>query len=802
MPNIALDPIDTPRSEADYWRHFNELLDSTKPDFRDIPLHNTFSYYKRRFNDFLTLYPKLEGEERAITQFDLRDIWHLIDAPLFEATVGLPQYVVVNILVLSLVDPQTYWSLYKRNFYQRTPLQQYTLLKTMTAWCKHNAFMPEGRCLYELQNTYGYQVTPLESEAFYQQARDLASGTSQILGGVPNARAKFNEALDYIYQMIRKQVKLKENYTLRDHIASGLWLRPTRTEIEYDAEVIIDGETFIISKNKALLLDEVTVDRLYDICVNKTKVQYWTFIKPEQGKQRVAERSDLPSHIKLDYVQTKLGEPWKRIFSMFTGFSSGRRLLFQMVMANFGGWRVPFDWDAMDHQPTGWMVLDMLQHDLDLLPDTDDWLKQNIMLSHENAECNITPPLERGKGEDHWIRVTNGVQSGSRDTSPWDSIFNLAIVLMALRLVQVTPLLLALVGDDTILHFKLRDDALAFVRGMAALKVIFSTSKFSISKLGSEFLRVWYTQGRAYGYLARGIGGLTQRKPWSNDPYGPASIAERQFAVITVMYRRGAPWPAIKLLAHAVRLTFSRINKISYDVLAIPPNMGGYGVDPFRVIFSTVIRKVEDLPVEYTPSTTWRRDHEQKRLEETYAITPTVPELNRTVEKQLHAILAFSGMPGTAGKLRELQVNSLEHARLLKGPTRYYEQRPGTIIDFQPVIALERFHDWGTRLADAAAYPSARDTILPPYYRTELMALTRKFGGRANAEAALTHTPPVKPPPLWVPELYEQLSRMFWAVAYGIAYQTQLSTTRLWYLLNSLDIQRTLDERLRFVYRP
>jgi hypothetical protein len=219
----------------------------------------------------------------------------------------------------------------------------------------------------------------------------------------------------------------------------------------------------------------------------------------------------------------------------------------------------------------------------------------------------ITPEQER-------IHVTGGLPSGLYLTSIVGDGFNKTAcnaVITLLREVGVR------VGDDDV-DLKIQGDDSSFLDwSVATLQMIDwmlsrmgfigGTGKFGITSESTEFLRVAYNSEGCFGYPARAVAGIVERKPWSDTPMKETDIIEAILDAVAICERRGM---MMNDSADRLLRIWCRKNKISYVAARTPHMNGGYGIgEPIldtRVTGLPVMGTISGVSVER--KTTYRED--------------------------------------------------------------------------------------------------------------------------------------------------------------------------------------------------
>lgn len=208
-----------------------------------------------------------------------------------------------------------------------------------------------------------------------------------------------------------------------------------------------------------------------------------------------------------------------------------------------------------------------------------------------------------------------------------------------------------------------------FRLGYASINAIGADAKYGIHYQETEFLRIWYANDRVYGYPNRAIPSLTQRKPWTSDPWDPEGVVKAQIKTVRLIERRlGRELPQIEKI---VVQSWGRKRKLEKTWLTVPIAMGGLGILPWtgRIPDRMMPRiDVEQIRVNFETA----RGTELKyisRLQEALPLTSV--ELSADVAKELQqkamrGKASSDDLPGLNRILRQNYVTELEKFRKVR----------------------------------------------------------------------------------------------------------------------------------------
>lgn len=439
----------------------------------------------------------------------------------------------------------------------------------------------------EASGLSGYRNPPFQNFDFIAETKKLAEGGEEhgIVGEDWIEEFK-NAATAVRGGSIAKSV---EWMTLEDFIASDLATTggaSTWGKVEWEFE----GEKGKFKARKNFLLDITTPEFLAkETRANLGKQVNKSFIKSELGKMRIAVTGDIWSYFSqawLNYLaggvylswpgntlDEKIGQQTKRMSAMLSALD--------------GQYGLPFDFAAFDHQPQTIEVVELADQFLSCgeynVPTSqrDDWfdVKSRTLESFRNAEL-----VAHDKGQEYIFPIEGGVQSGIRLTSLlgnyWNSVMTEIAKVMVRRLGYEGPLPSWLRGDDSAIYGENYWVVLIMRLAYAAINAVGNDSKYGIHFQNSEFLRIWYSKERCYGYPNRAIPGIMQRKPWSSEPWDPEGVVKAQLDTVNIIQRRTGV--SQDDLRREVVRDWTRIRKQTSRWLELPVTLGGLGLLPFR----------------------------------------------------------------------------------------------------------------------------------------------------------------------------------------------------------------------------
>lgn len=314
-----------------------------------------------------------------------------------------------------------------------------------------------------------------------------------------------------------------------------------------------------------------------------------SLVKSELAKIRIAVSSELEFYLIWAYFQHLHGPD---IYRQWSGVTLGenarteRIRLDEMVQATNRAVGFPADFETFDRQPLtdeitaiGASLVSAASTVGPLEPRLVDAALHGLRYSTLEA-----PPVKGVTSPKLWVK--DQLPSGIAITSAVGNGFNAVASESQIRLVEAWTrqyrslwlLRVDLRGDDS--SFILLELGYGYLLALAAkcLNFRYAHNKVSLLSQGTEILRV--SISAAYGcrgYGARLVPTLTQRKPWSNEPWDAEGSIRAQWDTCTALERRGLPGLSLwgKLTA-----VWSKKRGLPAVVLSVPTSLGGLGLGP------------------------------------------------------------------------------------------------------------------------------------------------------------------------------------------------------------------------------
>lgn len=492
-----------------------------------------------------------------------------------------------------------------------TPLtrnQYFEGLKPLLAAIKRVVMDPGLRCkVSECHILSGYLLTPPEGFDMAKESQLLAEGGEMCPHGLGDGDwpTEFAECVKLVLEEC--QGHRGTWVPFREYVESLEWATSGSSSLG-KLEFTVDGTDEKVKARKNLVPYLFTTDELMERVAKRRRQQSNTVVlKKEPGKVRVVVASDLESYLVASWLLKITGHVYtKGLAGGITLDETVSEIVARTVATadDPDTYVLPFDFKSYDHQPTTEEVQIIVklfdEVGASQVPPEGRQEWKELLDDHIAGFANATLHVHTDK-RDFDIKITGGVMSGWRETSLVGNIWNAAMMKAAERTVaklSPTPLIPKkkyIRGDDSYLTFDTYTDTLLYRVGIAAVGALGADQKYSINKGEGEFLRVWHARKVASGYVPRAIVGLTQRKPWANEPWTVGTDASTSIETARVLERRvwaPAIWqesdePLTQRYTNIAAQVWSRKYRQSKHYLALPRYRGGLGLTDYTDMVST-----------------------------------------------------------------------------------------------------------------------------------------------------------------------------------------------------------------------
>jgi len=626
----------------------------------------------------------------ALTTVDRRARAEILLARLGLVQLKWDYIFVCNLLyACSLFDPSWFDFQVKINALDHGPMDFIARAKRVSDTIKTIPFThPNWNQFVENGTFSGYRNAPFPGFDMFKDTFDLANSAkpqfyprgetvkSMVAKALPMAHHRLDDFLDY-----------------PSYVRSQKWLTAGSSMVGKVTGADGSGEKFKFRAKKNMLPYLYSLDDLVEHSLATVAQDNRSFLKPELGKLRIAVSSDVDTYLKQSYLNYLLNgayKDWPGSTIEETAPVQADRMLETLKLLHhaFG---LPFDYLAFDHQPEleelEAITAHLTTHASLNVPDfyRAEWARISANIVAGMGDAYITA---NDAGRKETYRVKSGVMSGYRLTTVMGNAWN------TLKTAIVENLLTTFGIDVSLLHRWIRGDdtavigddqyvLLAFSQLYSAIGVDYAPGKFSIRRGAVEFLRVWYSD-RAYGYPARALPGLTQRKAWASEPWSPVNTIVDVFDSCSVLQRRGVDsvdaWSTISRI-------WLRNHRLPRAALTVPKELGGYGVEPWDGSTRLTTRLPFPTPqstrttfdnLDYSwPSSQIKADFEQS------GIAITLSEAETLARDKWFGMMASDDVPQIAASMRSLWNDEL---KVVKAKT--YKQKVDLPSTFFPRLEI------------------------------------------------------------------------------------------------------------------
>lgn len=397
-----------------------------------------------------------------------------------------------------------------------------------------------------------------------------------------------------------------------------------------------DGSVKKVKARKNMVADVIDLGNLATDALDATAQINFTIIKSELGKLRLAVAGDIYTYLKQTYVNYLLGGAyydWPGNTTEETFEEQTLRLAKMLELASkmYG---LPYDYAGFDHQPTTpelvGIVKRLCDHAALNVPPSKQAEFWEIANNVINGFSHSTLEVREGGKVTESFKVTGGLMSGLRWTSVvgngWNSIMTgLALKVLNAWGISTSKIDRYIRGDDSAIFVPNWATGAAMNLAYDAVGAKGGEGKFSLQLNKMEFLRVWFDQ-RCYGYAARAIPGLTQRKPWSSNPWSEDMIIKALADTCRTLRRRvPARVTEINSLWVTLRRVWCQNHNLPEAVCWTPRSSGGFGLEPspsgeaWRIEPAVPVQDT-DKGLDVLNQNSWREDRLRSYFQERYKI--------------------------------------------------------------------------------------------------------------------------------------------------------------------------------------
>jgi len=407
-----------------------------------------------------------------------------------------------------------------------------------------------------------------------------------------------------------------------------------------------------------------------------------SLVKSELAKIRIAVASDLGFYLVWSYLHHLYGNiytSWPGVTLNETPAQEAQRM-YNTVQQCKGNYGYPADFEKFDSQPLT-SEIRYIGNTLLRIAATAGPIDPAVSIQSqyglEHSYLSTPKVAAGGHLRQERFRVKDYLPSGIAITSAIGNAFNCKASCSMLGLVygwtRRHPNLwltdLALRGDDS--SFICRNEAYCLLLALAAkvLGYVHAEGKVAITAEATELLRVAFSPAGCRGYPMRIIPSLTQRKPWSNEPWGPEDRIVSQWATCSALERRGLA--GLELWSR-LTLVWARVRQLPTSYLSSSRMLGGLGLGPPGNLAQHSVSLIPDLstPLAVTETSTWAIAYTTAK----YTVDGIVPPPNVVRQFALEdatALLTTVDIPEAA---RANQQAYKEHLTRLRSVVAAYPQ--------------------------------------------------------------------------------------------------------------------------------
>lgn len=504
--------------------------------------------------------------------------------------------------------------------------------------------------------------------------------------------------------------------SFKDYVIEAKWLTAGASSVGRVEVETEDGKKISIKARKNMVADVVDLAKLADDAMAATVQENYTVIKSELGKIRLAVAGDIYTYLKMSWITKLLGGayydwPGNTSEEDFEQQTERMAKMLELCSKTLG---LPYDYAGFDHQPNTDELIAIAQHLCDHarwnVPETEryiyDIISRNVVNGFRNStlEVRSSDANEREKFD-----VTGGLMSGLRWTSTVGNAWNSVMTGLCLMLLESWG-----ISTEKVDRYIRGDDSAIFVPNWAtgaAMNIAYDAigaeggeGKYSLQYHQMEFLRVWY-KDRCYGYPSRALPGLTQRKPWSNEPWSEDMVLRAIHETCRTLKRRMPDREdQIHDLWKALRHVWCRNHNMPDAVAWTPVFQGGFGIEPVPIgerwnIVPPVPKMNKVTGMKVVNQTEWRKNNIKKYAAERYDIKE-VSDIDKIAQDELLSTLSSDNIPDVARRLRKewmyetraTQFRAIRHKEKIAIKPIRTNIASNSPMDIRPTMQLLRAH--------------------------------------------------------------------------------------------------------------
>lgn len=530
-----------------------------------------------------------------------------------------------------------------------------------------NHSIPDWTNFVECSNLGGYRNPPFPGFDVVEETRKLAEGGLEF----DTLGYKWEDVVDKALPMDYHRVNF---VPFKDFVTSAQWLTAGASS-EGKLEVVIDGKITKIKARKNFVPDVVDLNELAETARTNKKQENYSIVKSELGKLRMAVASDLKTYLQMTWINYLLGgayKDWPGSTIEEDPVTQSHRMgkMLELAAKKFG---LPYDYASFDHQPTTEQLLAIVRKlivhaRLNVPPEhysEFDEIAANII------EGYLSATLEVRTGADRKVfKVTGGVMSGLRWTTVLGNGWNTCMTWLAQTALKdmgmsIDGIERYIRGDDSAIFTKSWQQATLMNESYGMIGVQGGAGKYSVRKHAMEFLRVWYSD-RCYGYPARAIPGITQRKPWSSAPWTEDSVIKAIYETFKTLERRLGN---LSSLWNSLASRWCQLHQLPRSCLSAPTALGGFGFERVTQLTKIVppVPKMAKPTFTFNNMTDWREKQILKTAQ-LYGLAPDADWLKQEAISELSNVIASDDVPAISRELRNQWKQELKKQKYTSVP--------------------------------------------------------------------------------------------------------------------------------------
>jgi len=501
--------------------------------------------------------------------------------------------------------------------------------------------------LVENHSLAGYRNLPFPGFDYVKEAKALASG------GLDHTLPPGYRFQDLVDEALQCPDVAVDYVSFEDYVRRGSWLTSGSSSIGR-VSVEFDGKVYRFKARKNVLPDLYEPEDLVALCRSWIGQENSTLVKSELGKVRLAVAGDIATYLMMSWIISLTGKCYLQ-WSGSTGQESVgdlcRRLNTMLDLCQEGA-SLPFDYRSFDHQPTTEEIETIYQWFLakagkNVPPAGQQEFNEIARKTLYGFSLAILRYRDPSTGVGGKLSVSGGLMSGLRITSVVGDAWNLTMTcgvkkLLGLVGIDTSDMPAFIRGDDSAIFSNSVQKLRLFAEGYRRLGVVGGEGKFSVLRQNSEFLRTWICD-RCIGYPVRVIPALTQRKPWSSEPWTGGGVITAIREACATLSRRGVDGDEAFL---SLGRTWCRLHKLPLSVLKTPVHLGGLGLLAWdgKEVCSPHLPPPNVPPFTMERTSTWR-ERRLRAIADEYGFEVGDEDLVRLATDEARQVLQADDVP-------------------------------------------------------------------------------------------------------------------------------------------------------------